>query len=147
MNPIIVTGGLAAINAIVANLPEILAKLGPEAWARAAIMRELKKVVPWAIGVLGAAGALAIVQLAKKDYVRIAGRHGPTEVALEAKKSSKRKTNKSSKKITLTKSKSSPKAKDFRLKELPSLQRKNKLSKALKPRKKQVHPQKVCLAL
>lgn len=95
MNPAIISKvALEAIKALAQVIPQVLAKIGPEAFARAAIMREIAKVAPWIIAALGTGLTWLIVNASLKDNIRIAGRHGGTEVALEASSSRRRKTKK-----------------------------------------------------
>jgi hypothetical protein len=97
MNPAVIVSkaALDAIKALAQVIPQVVARLGPEAFARAALMREIAKVAPWVITTLGSGLTWLIVKASLKDHVRVAGRHGNTEIALEASSSIKKKARRS----------------------------------------------------
>lgn len=88
---IISKAALEAVKEVAQILPQVAAKLGPEAWARASVIRNVGKAAPWVVKILGVGGTYAIMQLSRKDYVRVGGRHGNAEIIVEASSSRKKK--------------------------------------------------------
>ena len=97
MNAQIVTkAALEAVKTLANIVPQIVQQLGPQAFAKAHVIREIGKVAPYVVAALGSGVTWALYKLFSKDSVRIVAAHGSSGIAIEGKSRSKAKTAKAS---------------------------------------------------
>ena len=83
MNPAIIKAVSEAIKAVCNVIPNILAQIGPKAFAEAHLIRQIAKAMPWLLGLFGAALSTLIIRMGIKRHFRIAGRVAGQEIILE----------------------------------------------------------------